>query len=205
MSLTTWNPSDATASCSLSGGNLIATAGAGNQAARNTLYKSSGKWYYEALMTNASEGSGDTGCGVASSAYTLGDNGSNGATDMCYWAQNSTVYCNGADTGLTSLADGDTVGIAIDIPNTHIWFRKNGGTWNNDILANQNPVGNVGGINLTSLGWSWTSLTPVVSMRGVGDSITANFGASAFSTSPPSGFSAWNPYSVNATQVSMFR
>lgn len=63
-----------------------------------------------------------------------------------------------------------------------IWFRKNGGQWNNSPTAN--PSTNTGGITLSLIN---QTLFPTVIADG-DCSVTCNFGNSAFQTSGPVGF-----------------
>ncbi len=72
----TWNPSDRSASITLTGGNLVATGGAFAAASvRGTLSKSSGKHYFECLV-NAHNVAGGGGTprlrvGIATGAHSL--------------------------------------------------------------------------------------------------------------------------------------
>ena len=61
------------------------------------------------------------------------------------------VYFNGSPlTTIGVFTAGALIGIAFDFANGHIWFTLDGATWNNAIIALQNPVGNVGGISVPS-------------------------------------------------------
>jgi len=75
--------------------------------------------------------------------------------------------------------------MAVDLNYQAIWFRFNGGQWN----LGGNPSTNSGGINISNLSGV---LYPGCSLfTAVGESFTANFGASAYSYAPPAGFSNW--------------
>jgi hypothetical protein len=64
------------------------------------------------------------------------------------------------------------------------WVAKNGGQWNGSPTAN--PATNVGGISLAPISGS----TVFPTAQGTGDGhVLANFGASSFAFTPPSGFS----------------
>lgn len=52
---------------------------------------------------------------------------------------------------LTAFGIGDNIGMAVNRRLGLVWFRKNGGNWNNDVLANQDPENNIGGITLASI------------------------------------------------------
>jgi hypothetical protein len=53
----TWNPADTSGDITLSGGNLVATRGAGSgwRSSRATQSKNSGKWYFEITRTAGSD------------------------------------------------------------------------------------------------------------------------------------------------------
>lgn len=75
-------------------------------------------------------------------------------------------------------------------PTSAIWFRKNGGIWNND--ASADPATNTGGIDLSAI----SGQTLYATGQGTGDALqTFNFGASSFSFSVPAGFTAGWPHS----------
>jgi uncharacterized phage protein (TIGR02218 family) len=78
-----------------------------------------------------------------------------------------------------------------------IWFRINGGLWNNNPLAD--PIANIGGFTFPTIS---PPLYPYIG-EGTGfvggQVLTANFGATTFVYTPPSGYSpvgaavTWNP------------
>lgn len=73
-----------------------------------------------------------------------------------------------------------------------IWFRKNGGQWNNSPTAN--PATNTGGITMSQIN---QTLFPTVIADG-DCSVTCNFGNSAFQTSGPVGFTpGWPNAALN--------
>jgi hypothetical protein len=123
-------------------------------------------------------------------------------------------YANGstAGTSLGSLsANGTTVGVALDLNNRKVWFRKApSGDWNNN--STHNPATGVGGITIPT-----GTMVPFVTFGGAGGAagnvMTANFGASAFVGAVPSGFAAgWTaaaadvigPSSAVANRIAVF-
>jgi hypothetical protein len=88
-----------------------------------------------------------------------------------------------------ALTAGDVVCLAIDHPNQRLWFRKNGGNWNNSGTAN--PATNIGGFNISAV-FTATNTFALVTFASTGLNHTANFGAATFAQTMPSGFSAWN-------------
>ena len=100
------------------------------------------------------------------------------------------VYLNNAQQSGKGVSFGanDVVQVAVDLDARLFWVRKNGtGDWNT--TANANPATGAGGISLATLG-AW--IAPYVWVSAANNqSATANFGASAFAYTPPTGFSGW--------------
>lgn len=189
----TWNPSDKAANITLSGGNL--TVGASSitaGAVRSTSGKSSGKLYFENTWTNPTGGAGADGVGIGTATAALSGATSlpGNATGGCIVYVGGLIRYNGISTGVNigAIATGQTHCVAIDLTNSRIWFRINGGNWNNSGTAN--PATNTGGIDISTL---FPSNAPfaVVTKNGSVPSCTTNFGASAFTQTVPSGFTAW--------------
>ena len=184
MSLTyaTWNPSDKGAGVTLSGGNLIATS-AGYDSVRSTISKSTGKWYWELLVTSATP---DHLIGVGSSAAPLTAGPGEDTNAYAYFKtgqryHNATLTAYGA-----SYTTNDVIGVALDADAGTVVFYKNN--------VSQ------GSITLTSVS------TPYFAMFGDGtgsSTVTANFGATALTYSPPSGFNT-GLYSGTASNSNFF-
>jgi hypothetical protein len=148
----------------------------------------SNKYYFEVKFNTAGmHSNGAVGLCHSGSAFS-----STGA-DMvlCYPNFSSgLVYLMGSSTGVAaggSYAANDVICVAVDLSNQRVWFRRNGGNWNNSGTAD--PTTNVGGISIASmLGF----VAPVVQLSASGNTATANFGDTAFAQSVPSGFtSGW--------------
>jgi hypothetical protein len=197
VSYATWDAATVTA-VTLSGGDLVATntgTTSADQGARVAAAsgKTAGKYYFEVTITRPPTviGSNVTvGIGTTSSTYTnMGNNATIGAvayTSGAVWAGGSSV----AGINIGSVATTDTIGIAVDLDNRKIWFRKNSGSWNAGI-SGADPVTNAGGATIPA-----GTMVPFVMFGGTsgvaGIVRTANFGASAFSGAVPSGFtSGW--------------
>jgi hypothetical protein len=177
----------------LSNGNLTAThaSNSSTAGARSAAVKSSGKYYFEVTVGqhNTSSSSRDC-CGILlSTSNNYNDmltSGSN-CTEAMFWS--GTIFSNNASSGKSvgAIVTGDIVGCAIDLDNRKGWFRKNGGNWNGLAIGSENPATNTGGVVIAA-----GSYSPAVAFNWVtGDSQTANFGQSAFSTAAPSGFGNW--------------
>jgi hypothetical protein len=170
----TWNPADTSADISLTGGDLIATlsTGAAWKSARATVACSSGKWYWEVSI------------GVGSTTVFAGGVGNASALINSYFTQTADGYGYYAGTGgkqtnssLTAYgaaySPGDIIGAALDVDGRTLEFFKNG--------ASQ------GVIDVSSV---TGDLYPMCAIYANGESVTANFGASAFSYSPPVGYNS---------------
>jgi hypothetical protein len=90
-------------------------------------------------------------------------------------------------SAVATWAQGDTLCIAFDVDNMRLWFRTNGGNWNNSGTAN--PATNTEGIDVSTLNDG--PFFVMANFRGNGDQFTANFGATAYAHTPPSGFGNW--------------
>jgi hypothetical protein len=135
-------------------------------------------------------------------------NGGDGLTTG-YWAiapwKRATSYPNGSY--VRQRGGQITIGIALDFTHSKIWFKDltNNGQWNDS--ATDDPGTNTGGISNTVTG----ALFPAVTSQN-GATLTANFGASSFVGSVPSGFSdvntangsavTWDP-SNKATRIAL--
>ncbi|MBR1164232.1 SPRY domain-containing protein [Bradyrhizobium elkanii] len=178
----------------LSNANLTATrSSTSTGGAASTSYQSSGQFYFE-FIVGASHGSTDfVGVMAASYGYFFAVNGNTGAGSGV-WLGTGAITTNGgtvATLGAAS-ASGNVIGVAIDCDNDRIWFRLNGGNWNADPTAN--PATNAGGVALIAASYAPAVAFSPYGSPTIGDNITTNLGASAFSGAVPFGFTAgWPP------------
>lgn len=176
-----WNPADKNAAIVLSNGNLTAS-GPGTSfwaAVRANVAHSTGDWYLEVQVgadsTNLMIGLADSTLpltdgyfpGVTSNSISYGDDGNVGL--------NGSIVAN-----YGAFSPGDVIMIAFKAGAQKVWFGKNG-TWNGD------PAANTGGISVSGFGATYPALGAVF-----GGTATANFGATTFAYSPPTGFNAWD-------------
>lgn len=86
-----------------------------------------------------------------------------------------------------------TIGVALDMTHSKVWFfnpTDNGGQWNNAAIGTQNPATNTGGRSISGFG---TPMFPAWSSNKANiDFAQANFGATTFANTMPSGFSSAN-------------
>jgi hypothetical protein len=173
----------------LTNGNRTATHGASPSfaLARSASFKSTGKLYYEILVSHITS-PGD-GVGVATAGATP-LNVSNDGLNCSVVYQSGNIWSNGVSTGKTlgALADGNRIYVAIDRGNLRAWFSKGGGAWNGDGTAN--PATNTGGVTMQS-----ADVSPCACFDTANNSqaVIANFGLSAFAGTVPSGFTAGWP------------
>jgi hypothetical protein len=177
---TTWNPSDKAAGITLSNGNLTAAANTtAYDVVRAVKGLSSGKWYWEVHFDSGSF----SAVGIATASASLS---SNLGSDANGWGYNysGTVLNNGSTlVTVSSYAIGDYVNVAFDADAGKLYFGKNG-TWQNSAV----PSSGTGAVA--------TGLTsgPYYAAFSNGSSVactdTANFGATTFNNTVPSGFNA---------------
>jgi SPRY domain len=188
VSTTTWSASPIGTDITLSGGNLIASHNSnGFENVRSVASASSGKKYWE--MTIGHADTGFVGMGACNS--TASANAFLGAdVNAVDWNASGTVFVNSNHAAdIQTFATGDTICCAFDIGGMLIWFRTNGGNWNNSGAAN--PATGAGGVDLTSAGLAAGPYFAACQMHDTPDSVTANFGATAFAQTAPSGFGNW--------------
>ena len=175
----TFNPSDKSAGITLSNGNLTASHSAGWQAVRATMGKSTGKWYFEITQVGTYAG-GENMAGVATSASPLDVLGGD-QYGWVYETNGKKRHDNYSQNFGDSMADGDVYCFAIDLDNGKMWAGKNG-TWVGD------PEAGTGEMYADSFG----TVFPGVGGAHTEVGFTANFGASAFAYTVPTGFnSGW--------------
>ena len=185
---TTFDPAKIGTGVTLSPDKLTATNVSGNTSSFAIAGATTGLKYFEVKYTVcATVGHCFIGIGNGVSLNVFLGTAPNGAATT----GDGLIY-NLAPGGNTSgFAINDWVGVATDIPNTHIWFKNvtAGSGWNNDILANQNPANNTGGKTSTVFGTG--TIYPGVGTFSDATVATANFGATAYAGTVPTGFTNW--------------
>lgn len=206
---TTFDPANKTANTTLSGGGLIATITAvGDNGVRSIVGASAGKKFLECAMTTTTGSAGDRIFGISNDSLPVGQ-GPGFDLDSIGVNGDGVVKLNGSTVATVSaFVQGDTLGLAIDFDNEKIWFRTNGGDWNDDVIGNENPATNTGGISFSSLNAGPYYFVFYVS--GNGSVFTLNTGATDYAFTPPSGFvnlgveteiSSWNYEDIADTFV----
>lgn len=178
----------------LSNGNLTVTAttsgadlsGRGDDT--TAAITSGQKIYFEAILDTDS-GVGSASVGICNSSYTFGSGQWLGLqTNGIGYSDDNNIYKNNASIGsIATYTAGDVVCVAVT-GDTKVWFRKNGGNWNNSATAN--PATNTEGFTQAAgLG----TVYPAYTCRNnpPADKITFRFSSSSWGFAAPSGFSAF--------------
>lgn len=199
--VTTLNPSDKAADATLSGGNLtITTSPSAYSSARSTTSHTGGKYVFEFAFDSLG-GTSAIAVGVASGTASLttipgGGVAFDGISYTKFQDQVDSGSGSACCTGLFgSVTTGSVFMVAVNLTTHDIWIKGPGGLWNGDAAAN--PVTGTRGLN--SATYFNTNLTTLLSgavfaMVSVFNSSqgTANFGATAFTNTIPTGFVSWD-------------
>lgn len=182
----------------LSGSNLIGTVTSGTGTARSNNRMTS-KSYFEMVAGATITGSSSVGVCTGQLVMT----GLLGATiEGVGYNKDGTVKINNLTiTTIATFTAADNIGVAFDPFNEKVWFRKNGGNWNNDVIGNQNPATNTGGISLatmnkTSFCGAWGGSASA--------SITAKFATASWTYTAPSGFNSMDDISLSTVRSNGF-
>ncbi|WP_162782116.1 hypothetical protein [Arenimonas caeni] len=178
----TLNPSDKSASITLSGGNLIATGGVNSSGVARSVQAISGKRYFEAVMITINTGVAVVAAGVATSAHSLTASlGYANPNGWAFWGRNTGARHNGATAIARTSASGDVFGFAVDEPNGKLWIRQNGSWIQGDPETDTNPIwSNLSG-TLYAAACPWGSGTTSVTVE-------MRFDPATFSIAAPAGF-----------------
>ena len=199
-----WNPSD-NVGLTLSNGNRIATVatsttsftsefssdfgGGSGVGVRGTKSNTIGKYYGEftaqsSLQTNLRLGFATLGWNPSIGTSLGGD------TTSVAWSPSGQVFLNNLSIGSASATttSGDVICVAMDITNKKVWFRVNGGNWNN--LGTNDPVSGAGGLSLIGMD-SGPWFNALGDVGDMGDSVLWT-GSGPFAQALPSGYLPWD-------------
>lgn len=181
-----WDPANVSADLTLSGSNLIVTRGAAASAYRTVRAATacSGKKYWETVFTAAGGFTPPFALhGVEQSSASLSSAVGTVANSWGFQSRDGDTYAQGTQTvlGVTPIAVGDTLMVAHNATTGQLWFGRNG-TWysGGDPSTGSNSMLNTSG-----------TVFPAASLYSNGTSHTTNFGGSAFTYTPPTGFSGF--------------
>lgn len=209
----TWDPAHIGANITLSNANMTwvshnsggvngrATLGylAGAAAVNVSLYK-----YYEVTILNVGT-TNFLGCEVGitnelQETFVPNDFLGGSSFSTCLECISGfTFFVRALSAHYFSSAVADTVGVAVDFFHQKVWYTKDGATWNNGLIAAQNPVTNAGGFACNTVfqqnvGGPHHTVYPAFGSRQAGPSSTGNFGATPFVHPLPTGFAPWIGY-----------
>jgi hypothetical protein len=187
MTNTTWSSTDKL-NCTLGGTNNLTVSGVTNAGGARTLDGlASGKFYFEYTCTTWTT---NCGVGVANGLAVLSSVASQPVNAAFVQGASGNIWVNNANTGVTlgARANGDIIGVALDLTNNLIWFRASpSGNWNGN--AGYAP-GGTGGISIAAI----KTYSPMFGLfcvnNNAAQTITANFGDTAFSGAVPAGFTS---------------
>jgi hypothetical protein len=164
-----------------------------------TIAMSSGKWYAEFSDDTATYDGNRFGIlNINNSGnYTNANPYIGWASDGYVIYKNSTNAVkenNGTSTNIGSnWTAGAIISVAVDIDNSKIWWRVNGGAW----FGGGDPATGTSPVFTISSGKTYAFAVSPYNNNGV----TANFGQRPFSYTPPTGFNALNTYNLPAPSI----
>lgn len=179
MTYATWDPANKSSKVTLSSGNLVATETSGSEgwgAVRSTIGVTTGKWYWEVTVTQVNLNRGDQ-LGVGNESLTNFDDfpghTANGWVKLTFGNTYAGKMNNNLEAPFVgALADGDVLGWYLDVGAGTIGMILNG--VDKGIMYS---------------GLTGTTIYAIWGSGSIGTGIaTANFGASAFTYSVPSGY-----------------
>lgn len=182
---TTWDPSNKAANIALTGSNLIATEsypGYDRTKVRAIAGKTTGKWYIEATVGNVGQ-SNEWSLALCNASEDLNSGPLSGSTSTSYQS-NGFVGANSISIGpYTTFAAGTVIGMAVDLDNNRMAWRRNGGAWENS--ANIST-----GSGMVDISFLTGTKYPVLQLAS-NDGSSPGQGTINASATPPSGFTLW--------------
>lgn len=174
MSLTptTWNPADKGSGATLSNGNLTVNGNENSGWARSVFGASSGKWYWEITTTGSPRAPVP---GIGTSAATADVPGTDANGYGFYWINALKIRNNVYTAYGSALGTGDVLGIALDLDGGSLTFYKNGVSM---------------GVAFTGIPAGTYYAMTAGDTNGTTSNTVANFGATAFAYTVPTGYQA---------------
>ena len=183
----------------LSDGNLKSTISASQGVSLGTVAVTSGKWYWEVTNGNNNIGGSRKALGIVDVDNFIITSGEYFVDDAYGWGyvENGNKENNNSQSAYGNVFDtaGKIVGVALDLDNGAIWF-SNDGTWQNSATVGEIEAGTTTNAAFTSL-----SGTFVPAYSDFSGNATANFGQSAFTYTPPTGFKALSTANLADTTI----
>ena len=185
---TAFDPANKAAAITLSNGNLTAAGSGGTTqpgTVRTVQSHASSKYYAEFTCNSVS--GGKIGIGILNASQVIGGsgNGLGSSSNSVGYYSDSNIYAQGYAVigGIVSFATGDNISMAVNVGTQQIWWRKNGGLWNASAGADPST-----GTGATSFSFLTGAVFIGVECEQSGDTVTANFGATSYAYTAPSGY-----------------
>ena len=163
---------------SLQEGNLLVKANSTFGTAGSTFSVSSGKWYFEARNNGAGASNFERMIGIMKSEAVVKNASYSDSNKYVWWAQTGNLRNNSnVSYGDTWTADGDIIGIALDLDNGAMWFSKNG-TWQASATQSEIEAGTTTNAAFTNLTDEYNFIISSSDVAGGSTSplMDANFG-----------------------------
>jgi hypothetical protein len=174
----------------LSGGNLIATStGAGGVGTNRTILQPS---YGEFTLTTLT---GVPRVGISTLNAPQTTTLENGNYCLGYDPTGAVKMNNVTLATIATWVQGNRIDVAVHPTMKLIWFRVAGGNWNNDVIANQDPATNTGGIDFSGM------TTPGTFQMAISTSLTGNVWSAVFSAAGWAGTAPAGYGSLDATPI----
>ncbi len=194
-------------------GNLLVSTDGNYADANSTFAMTSGKWYIEARNDGAGLGNFERVIGIRKTGSTLGTVPWSDSNKYVWFAPSGNIRNNSnVSYGSSWTADGDIIGIALDLDNNALWFSKNN-TWQNSATKTEIENGTTTNAAFTGLtnedGYTLLISSGDTAGRSTGALMYVNFGQDStfagaetaggnadsngfgdFKYAPPSGFLA---------------
>lgn len=177
-STTTWNPSDKNTNVALTNANLTTgTTDGAYGAVRATSGATSGKKYFEVLITGAPTVPDDIAIGFAKAAQALNTWLGSSADSIGWFSGTGAIYNNGATASApTPYVLNDVVGVTFDLATGAVRYYKNGVAMGVAATTVSSPTG------------TWY---PAAVTLGTVPKVTARFSPSNWTYTPPEGYDSW--------------
>lgn len=161
-----WNSADKSANVTLSNNDLTAARNGGTGTVRSTVGKSTGKWYWEITLNTA----GNAVLGIAKNSASLSTVVGSDVNGYGMFVDDGTKLNNGPVGAYGSAcANGDIIGVAMDLDAGTVTLYKNNVSW---------------GVMFSGLSGTFYA---AYSCESLTSQVTANFGETTFTYTPPSG------------------
>lgn len=137
---------------------------------------------------------GVMGIGIAAGDFNYNNQMGTDRQAFMYQSNGQVRIANATLTTIANYTAGDRVDVAFHPGAKLVWFRVNGGSWNNDGTAN--PATLVGGISLNDAERNtgnayWPNMSfPACSFSTLGGGFTGTFKAADFLGTPPAGYNS---------------